>query len=401
MKHIYDVLILLLLCVSVACGDEAAGAGGGNGGAGGTAGVGGSGGAGGAAGVGGSGGAGGDGGSGGAVSGIPNELSAWDLFADIPNQVPAEGVVPYEVTSPLFSDYAEKLRFVSVPDGKTLQYSATERWLSPVGTIYVKTFAYPVDERDPSLGLQLIETRLLVHEESGWKVYTYVYGDDPSDAVRLTTGKNVEVSWINMEGEVQTVEAYRIPSNGECRKCHGTTPDTRTLGPSTGMLNMNNDYGEGPENQIDHLASLGWLDTTPPPADERLTYVDPFDEDSGADVHERTRSYFSSNCSHCHAPDGDAEEHQLFLDYESMDPVTGDPFNWGVCKRPTAAGRAECTLEFDVVPLDPAASLLLCRVVSTDPVEVMPPVGRTVTHTEAAELIRQWIEELDPAPCSP
>ena len=402
-----NVLFLLALCTAVGCGEDSASGAGGAGGVGGLAGAGG-GGSGGDAGSGGgtggfgaTGGMGGSAGAGGTIPRVPKLLSEWGLFADIPNQVPAEGVVPYDVTSPLFSDYAVKPRFVAVPDGQTIQYSDTERWQSPVGTIYVKTFAYPVDERDPELGLQLLETRLLVHEESGWKVHTYAYGDDPSDADRLTTGRNLSVSWIDINGNVRTVESYRIPSNGECRKCHNAVPNTRTLGPSTGMLNMNNDYGEGPVNQIDHFASLGWLDTTPPPVDERTTYVNPFDPESDADVHERTRAYFSSNCSHCHAPEGEAAEHQLFLDYTSMDPVTGNPFNWGVCKKPTAASRTDCTLTFDVVPLDPDSSLLLCRVESTDSVEMMPPVGRSVEHTEGVALIRAWIEGLDMGTCSP
>jgi hypothetical protein len=58
-------------------------------------------------------------------------------------------------------------------------------------------------------------------------------------------------------------------------------------------------------------------------------------------------------------------------------------------------------LTYDVVPLDPDNSLLLCRVKSTDSIEMMPPVGRTVTHTEAVALIDAWIEGLDPASCSP
>jgi uncharacterized repeat protein (TIGR03806 family) len=352
--------------------------------------------------MGGTGGSAGMGGTGGTmIPDVRNKLSEWELFIDIPNQIPAPGVVPYDVTSPLFSDYAVKPRFVMVPEGKKFHYSNTERWQSPVGTIYVKTFAYPVDECDAGLGLQLIETRLLVHEESGWKVFTYAYGDDPSDADRIITGANLSVSWTDCNGVVQTIESYHIPSNGECRDCHSPVPDTRTLGPSTGMLNMDNDYGEGSVNQIDYFDSLGWLDTTPPPADERLTYVNPFDPESDADVHERTRSYFDSNCSHCHAPDGEFEEHQLFLDYQSMDPVTGNPFNWGVCKKPTAASREDCTLVYDVVPLAPDSSLLLCRVASTNSIEMMPPLGRSVAHTQGVELINEWILGLDPASCSP
>ncbi|MEM7269986.1 MAG: hypothetical protein AAF401_12125, partial [Pseudomonadota bacterium] len=42
-------------------------------------------------------------------------LSAYGLFADGPGQVPAEGVTGYRLATPLFSDYAEKWRFVWTP----------------------------------------------------------------------------------------------------------------------------------------------------------------------------------------------------------------------------------------------------------------------------------------------
>ena len=396
MKRIPKALSFLLLCAAVGCGDEASDAAG-SGGFGGTGGMGATGGVGATGGLGGSGGSGGTGGQG---SLVPEKLSEWALFDDIPNQIPADDVVPFEVTSPLFTDYAIKHRFVHVPEGETIEYSDTERWQSPVGTIYVKTFAFPVDERDPETGEQLIETRLMVHEEEGWRVHTYVYGDDQSDADRLVVGADVEVSWIDSDGQTRTIENYAIPSNGQCRDCHGAAPDTRTLGPSTGMLNRDNDYGDGPVNQIDHLASLGWLDRVPPPVEERMTLIDPLDESSGADIHERARSYFVPNCSHCHAPDGEASEHQLFLDYANMDPATGDPFNWGVCKVPTAAGNGDCIQSFDVVPGDPDMSLMVCRMESENAADFMPPLGRSISHQEGVDLIRAWIADMDPGPCS-
>src|SRR6185312_16128430 len=69
-------------------------------------------------------------------------LEEWKLFADAPKQEPANGVIPYEVNAPLFSDYAAKHRFIYVPDGKKIGYSDTDTWSFPVGTILVKTFSY-------------------------------------------------------------------------------------------------------------------------------------------------------------------------------------------------------------------------------------------------------------------
>ena len=46
----------------------------------------------------------------------------------------------------------------------------------------VKTFSYLHDRRDPSLGRTLVETRVLVHGETGWHGSSYLYGDSTDDA---------------------------------------------------------------------------------------------------------------------------------------------------------------------------------------------------------------------------
>jgi len=365
------------------------------GGTGGDAGAGGMPGTGGTAGMGGAGGTGGDGGS----SGPPQLLSEWGLFKSIEDQVPEDDVVPFEVTAPLFTDYAAKFRFVQVPEGEQIQYSETQRWQNPDGTIYVKTFAYPVDERDLELGYQLIETRITHFKEAGEvDMWTYVYPTgDNSDAELVVWGPVLDVSWIDADGQEVSID-YAVPSVPACRNCHSPPPDTRSLGPATGMLNRDFDFGGdvGVQNQIDYLDSLGLLDTTPLPEEERVTYVTAPTIDTEADLHDRARSYLDSNCAHCHAEDGEAADKGLYLDFANMDPVTGgNPFTWGVCKVPTSAGNGTtCDQSLDIVPGDPDASLLLCRMESVTPGEMMAPLGRTIVHSEGAALIREWITEL-------
>jgi uncharacterized repeat protein (TIGR03806 family) len=396
----------LLVSISVGCSSDSAGTAGtggsagagGEGGAGGMAGAGGAGGgAGGEGGTAGDGGAGGMGGSGG-MSGPPRLLSEWGLFKSIPDQIPEDDVIPYEVTSPLFTDDAAKFRFMQVPEGEQLVYSDTERWLNPTGTIYVKTFAYPFDATQPELGYQLIETRLLVFGEDKVDTWTYVYPNgDNSDAERVNFGPVLDVSWINAEGETVSL-GYEVPSVPQCRECHGVAG--RSLGPSTGMFNRDNDYGAGIGvlNQIDYMNSLGMFDAEPPAVGDRTTYVsDPAVNDT-AGLHDRVRSYFDSNCAHCHAPApyGEISDKGLYLDYQSMDPDTGTSFfTWGVCKTPTSAGNGvDCDQSQDVVPGDPASSLLLCRMESIAAGERMAPLGRTIVHAQGVELIREWIQEL-------
>ena len=50
------------------------------------------------------------------------------------------GVTPYDLNTPLFSDYAVKYRTVWMPAGKSAAYDATNAFDFPVGTIFTKSF---------------------------------------------------------------------------------------------------------------------------------------------------------------------------------------------------------------------------------------------------------------------
>lgn len=410
MKTLNFGTFLLVAAVSLGCSSSDSsnmGGNGGDGGAGGIAGVGGNAGGGGVGGIagvggdGGTGGVGGDGGTAGMPAGTPDLLSEWGLFKSIPDQIPEDDVIPYEVTSALFTDSALKFRFVQLPDGEQIHYSETERWTNPPGTIYVKTFAYPVDATQPELGYQLIETRLLVFRENGLDVWTYVYPEgDNSDAQRISYGPVVDVSYIDENGELVAL-AYQVPDVPTCRDCHGVDVDARSLGPSTGMLNRDGDFGGevGVENQIDYMHSLNMFDSVPNPVvEERTTYVSQPATNTEAGLHDRVRSYLDSNCSHCHAPApfGLVEDKGLYLDYQSMDPDNGTSFfTWGVCKPHSSGGNGlDCDQPLDVVPGDPDSSFLICRMESVAAGERMAPVGRTTVHEDGVELLREWVTEL-------
>lgn len=323
-------------------------------------------------------------------------LAEWGLFEDTATQTPAEGVVPYDVNSPLFSDYAWKFRFMWIPPGTHIGYSPDGRWDFPVGTILVKTFSFPVDARDPSLGLQLMETRLLINEGDDWSTNTYVYQDGGRTTVRKVAGDIIPVSWIDEAGDTVT-DDYVVPNTNECRTCHGAYPNTGTLGGKTRQLDRDFDYPSGTENQLDHLTALGWLEGAPPAA-ERIKMPDPF---GSAPVSDRARAYLDANCSHCHSPTGGVSDKLLFLDWFDTDPATDDPTNWGICKIPTSAGGATCGYDFDVVPGEPDLSILICRVDTDVARRMMPPLGRNLIHTQAVSLLREWIAGMPPGSCTP
>src|SRR5262249_41565083 len=63
----------------------------------------------------------------------PEQLSAYGLFVGNGSaQEPVAGVVPYDLNSALFSDYAHKYRFVRMPKGTSAAYHATDVFSFPV-----------------------------------------------------------------------------------------------------------------------------------------------------------------------------------------------------------------------------------------------------------------------------
>ncbi len=71
------------------------------------------------------------------------KLSDYEFFNDAVAQIPMENVLPYVLHSALFSDYADKHRFVYVPKGKKAKFIPNQVYDFPVGSALVKTFSYP------------------------------------------------------------------------------------------------------------------------------------------------------------------------------------------------------------------------------------------------------------------
>ncbi|HWO08137.1 MAG TPA: PQQ-dependent sugar dehydrogenase, partial [Polyangiaceae bacterium] len=94
---------------------------------------------------------------------------------------PKKGVLPYDVISPLWSDGADKHRWMSLPKGQ-VHFAANGPWKFPEGTVFIKHFAMALDEREPD-ETRPLETRLFVaakkHEYYG---LTYRWRPDLSDA---------------------------------------------------------------------------------------------------------------------------------------------------------------------------------------------------------------------------
>jgi uncharacterized repeat protein (TIGR03806 family) len=319
----------------------------------------------------------------------PKLLSQYGFFqGTLADLKPSEGVLPYDLNSPLFTDYAHKARFVWMPAGKAAVYNASETFDFPEGAVLIKNFYYPADFRQPQGKRRIMETRLLVRKEDSWDARTYVWNDDQSDAVFEQAGDMKPVEWIHTDGKVRKVN-YTVPNKNQCKGCHIFGKTQLPIGPKARNLNKTYTYSDGAENQLTRWVKLGYLTGAPanPEAAPRLAR---FDDPSTGTVDQRARAWLEINCAHCHNPKGPGGTSGLNLLADNTDMEA-----WGICKHPVAAGRGSGNREFDIVPGKPDASILLYRLESNDPGEMMPELGRTVVHEEGVALIREWIASLN------
>ncbi|KPF80173.1 hypothetical protein IP88_00870 [alpha proteobacterium AAP81b] len=309
------------------------------------------------------------------------KLSEYRFFADGRGRVPAPGLTRYTLNTPLFSDYAEKLRYVWLPPGTKATYTAKGVLDFPVGTAIVKSFAFPADFRAPAKDLRIVETRLLVRRASGWVPLSYVWNADGSDAELKRTGARIPVSFIDAAGQRRDLD-YAVPNVNQCKQCHQQSGAVTPIGPTAGNLNGGLD-GHG-ASQLLAWAQAGRLDQVPADA-PRLARWD----DTAAPLAARARAYLDVNCGHCHSPAGFASNSGLYLQHDEVSPA-----HQGIYKRPVAAGRASGTAEFSIKPGDPDGSILVSRMASIEPGVMMPQFGRTVVHEEGLALLRRYVASL-------
>jgi uncharacterized repeat protein (TIGR03806 family) len=319
----------------------------------------------------------------------PQRLSSYGLFrGDAATQEPAEDVVPYDVNTPLFSDYAVKFRFVRLPAGASAAYRDSEVFDFPVGTVIVKTFAYPHDLRDPSRGRRLIETRLLIRRPEGWVGLPYVWNDEQTEATLQVVGGVREVRWVHTDGRERT-NRYLVPNVNQCMGCHENNKVMAPIGPRARHLNRSYAYAGGSENQLVQWTRAGILTGAPPPDEAPRAAV--WNDPSTGSLDQRARAWLEINCAHCHNPDGPARTSGLDL----MASQT-NRFQGGVWKGPVAAGPGTGGRSHDIVPGKPEASILLYRLESTTPGIRMPELSRQLVDEEGVSLIREWVASLAP-----
>jgi len=321
-----------------------------------------------------------------AVGRPPRLLSQTGAFTDLRTLTPSSGLIPYDLVVPFWSDGAMKSRLVAIPDRK-VGFSATGEWHFPPGTVFVKTFELPVDERDPAAKRRL-ETRLLVRAADGG-VYGVVYKwrDDGSDAELLDGSTTEDIRIRTRNGGTRTQQWY-YPSREDCLKCHNSGAGG-VLGLKTRQMNRTFQYPSGiVKNQL--VAWNDWHLFSPP-----LKGIDPStltrlaaSDDTRRSLEDRARSYLDANCSQCHRPGGTVAYFDARYDTapERQNIVNGPVLIDEGIDHPRV-----------VAAHDIWRSIAYMRADTLEDIK-MPPLARQTIDAKGVALLRAWIESMPGRP---
>lgn len=313
------------------------------------------------------------------------KLSDYNFFeGDLKNLQPVYGVLPYDLNSSLFTDYALKKRFVWMPQGVKASYVSDGDILNfPTGTVLIKNFYY--ENVQPDNETIIIETRLMIKKAGGWIFANYVWNDEQTEAFLNTTEITKEIT-IEGNRAVSNIN-YKIPSTENCSACHLQNNIPLPIGPKPQNLNKIFDYNGTLTNQLVKWKEFEYLETNTPV--DIVSTVNWKDETQPLDL--RARSYLDINCAHCHTQGGQCDYTPLDLAFNK----TSHPENLGVCIEPSDFSG---DITYLISGGNYTNSLIYYRMESNIPSEMMPFIGRTVPDLDALILMRTWINSLETCP---
>ncbi len=237
---------------------------------------------------------------------FPRKLSETGIFESTVDQVPAAGVVEYDINAHHWADHTSSRQWIALAGDSQVDVFDRSDWKTgqvegefnfPHDTVLAKTVFFHDDPND--LGsLRRLETQLLHRNGDDWNAYNYVWNDEQTDAVlQDNVGVDREILLVDPRNPTSPQkQTWHHASRDECLLCHIWSANT-VHGFKLEQLNRNATGSVA--NQLDQLLELGLFAkgiTKPNPA------VSP--HDSSASLDARARSYLHMNCAHCHRRGG-------------------------------------------------------------------------------------------------
>ncbi|MFT5407276.1 MAG: glucose/arabinose dehydrogenase, partial [Verrucomicrobiales bacterium] len=291
---------------------------------------------------------------------FPQRLSETGLFTSMPVQTPAEGLIPYEILHPMWSDGLVARRWLALTGEGNIRVDDSSANF-PEGTVMVKTLSTPGDGKP-------VETQVMQRYRGGWRSFCYAWNEAHTDAELVPKQGAQQV--VDMGDDPTRIQSWRSASRSECFVCHH--------GHSSGMLGFRR-WQLGPAESA-RLAELGVID----PPRERRNGRRP--NQMREEVH-AARTYLDVNCASCHRMNGGGLvpmllERHLPNDRLAALTVTPQRGQFGIQQAKV------------IDPGRPERSTLYYRMGMLGSGR-MPHLGSQVVDAEGLALIYEWIESLD------
>jgi len=301
----------------------------------------------------------------------PTLLSATGLFTSLNADggiVLAEGVQAYQPLYALWSDGAQKDRWIYLPPGSKIDTTDLDHWSFPVGTKFWKEF---------DIGGQRIETRLV------WR-----YGPLADDFLYVTYWWNPEAGIPNdaeladPDNGAQDVNGttHDIPTQQDCVTCHSALEE-HVLG--FGAIELNHML---PGANIHTLIDGGALTNNPNLADLAVP---------GDTTAQAALGYLHANCGNCHNDTPGATgvpDPRL-----NLRVLVGTKTVQQTLAYTTAVNQP--TTDFTLLPYriagqEPDASCILYDMMARGSREQMPPLASKVVDDAGVATVTAWIMTL-------
>ena len=318
------------------------------------------------------------------VPALPQRLSDTGLYKPGSSTEVRESVIAFAPQYALWSDGAQKRRWIAIPPGTSIDASRTDAWKFPAGTRLWKEFSH---------GGRRVETRLIERlADGGWRFAAYVWNEAGSEAVLVP-----EAGLRRMAVAQAPQGRYDIPSRADCLACHegGATPvlgfSALQLSPDRDPLAPHADAAPMSGVDLNALVARGVLRHLRPALLARPPRI------AAASALERAAlGYLHANCAHCHNHSGAPVPVALSLAQDALESsdsiarVRRSTVN--VISRfrpPGMPGDARI-----VVAGAAEHSVLSVRMRSRHPQVQMPPIGTRLPDLEGQALIDRWIDQL-------
>lgn len=320
---------------------------------------------------------------------FPMKLSETGLFASVPQQQLAPGVIPYSVNVPQWLDNAAIDRFAAIPNKMQLDFversADATTWSFPDGTVHAETISLEMEQGKPE-SRRRIETRILVKQQNHWLGYSYLWNETQTDAALAGargTDLKLKITDFTAPGGVRQ-QTWHVPSRDECMVCHSRAAGF-VLGLNTPQMNREHDFGGIRDNQLRAWNHVGlFRQPLKKPPTEYDSLPNPYAK--SGDVEAQARAWLHVNCSVCHVADGGGNSKLQLRYYQKL------PETQLIHERPLH-GTFDLSNAHIITPGDPFASVLLYRISKWGRGR-MPHVGATLHDERALQLMDDWIRQM-------